>query len=147
MLKLMTKRLSIWWKFKQLDRTYQPLLDKALTFDNREALLKLEEQYWYQTACLLEERRELRKAKMMGGTKFPSHRQYTGNGSSTMTTPKPGGQFGSEREITYKHQNQHRNAAWKLVGLVVGSLVMFGVILWLVALNTSTKLISLPWMP
>jgi len=142
-LKFMTKRISIWWKFKQLDRTYQPLLDKALTFENREALLKLEEQYWYQTACLLEERRELRKAKMMGSTQLPSHHQYTGNGNSGLTTKKPHGQFGSERDITY----QHRNAAWRFVGLVVGGLVTIGVVFWLLAVNTSTKLVSLAWMP
>ena len=84
----MTKRLSIWWKFKQLDRTYQPLLDKALVFENRDALLKLEEQYWYQTACLLEERRELRKAQMMGSTHVSSHRPQTGNGNPVLAAHK-----------------------------------------------------------
>ncbi len=63
MLGLMFRKMSLWWRFKQLDRTFQPLLQKAMAFENREALLKLEEQYWYQTACLLEERRELRKAQ------------------------------------------------------------------------------------
>ncbi len=63
MLGILFGKLSLWWRFKQIDRTYQPLLKKALAFENREALLKLEEQYWYQTACLLEERRELRKAQ------------------------------------------------------------------------------------
>ena len=63
MLGLMFRKMSLWWRFKQLDRTFQPLLKKAMAFENREALLKLEEQYWYQTACLLEERRELRKAQ------------------------------------------------------------------------------------
>jgi predicted RNA binding protein with dsRBD fold (UPF0201 family) len=143
MLKFMSKRLSIWWKFKQLDRTYQPLLDKALTFENREALLKLEEQYWYQTACLLEERRELRKAQTMGSTQFPAHHQYTGNGNQNFSSQKPLGQFGSERDITYQHQN----AAWKLVGFIVGGLITGGVAFWLVAVNTSTKLISIPGIP
>jgi len=63
MLGLMFRKMSLWWRFKQLDRTFQPLLQKAMAFENREALLKLEEQYWYQTACLIEERRELRKAQ------------------------------------------------------------------------------------
>ncbi len=63
MLGIMFRKMSLWWRFKQLDRTFQPLLEKAMAFENREALLKLEEQYWYQTACLLEERRELRKAQ------------------------------------------------------------------------------------
>ncbi len=53
---VMVRRMSLWWKFKRLDRTYQPLLEKALAFGNRDTLLKLEEQYWYQTAYLLEER-------------------------------------------------------------------------------------------
>ena len=34
-----------------------------MAFGNREAVLKLEELYWYQTAILLEERRELRVAQ------------------------------------------------------------------------------------
>ncbi len=63
MLEVLFRKMSLWWRFKQLDRTYQPLLEKALAFKNPEALLKLEEQYWYQTACLLEERRKLRKAQ------------------------------------------------------------------------------------
>ena len=63
MLGIMFRKMSLWWRFKQLDRTFRPLLEKAMAFENREALLKLEEQYWYQTACLLEERRELRKAQ------------------------------------------------------------------------------------
>ncbi len=143
MLKTMTKRLSIWWRFKQLDRTYQPLLHKALSFDNREALLKLEEQYWYQTACLLEERREVRKAQMMGTTHVPSHRHQTGNGNPVFTSHKPREHFGSERDITY----QHRNAAWGLIGLILGSVVTLGFGFWLVAINPSTQLVSLTWMP
>ncbi len=63
MLEIMFRKMSLWWRFKQLDRTFQPLLEKAIAFGNREALLKLEEQYWYQTACLVEERRELRVAQ------------------------------------------------------------------------------------
>lgn len=59
MVGLLIKKLSLWWRFKQLDRTYQPLIEKAIAFENREALLKLEEQYWYQSACLIEERRNL----------------------------------------------------------------------------------------
>ena len=142
MLKIMNKRLSIWWKFKQLDRTYQPLLDKALAFENRDALLKLEEQYWYQTACLLEERRELRKAQMMGSTHVPAHRHQTGNGNPVYTAHKPRGRFGSERAITH----QHRNAAWRLIGLILGSVVTLGFVFWLIAMNPSTKLVSLTWM-
>ena len=60
---ILFKKMSLWWRFKQLDRTYQPLLEKAMAFENHEALLKLEEQYWNQTACLLEERLELRKVQ------------------------------------------------------------------------------------
>jgi len=141
-LKIMTKRLSIWWKFKQLDRTYQPLLDKALAFENRDALLKLEEQYWYQTACLLEERRELRKAQMMGSTHSPSHRHHSGNGNPVSAAQKPRGHFGSERDITY----QHRNAAWRFIGLILGSVVTLGFVFWLIVMNPSTKLVSLAWM-
>jgi len=63
MLRIVFRKMSLWWRFKQLDKTFQPLLEKAMAFENREALLKLEEQYWYNTACLLEERRELRKAQ------------------------------------------------------------------------------------
>ncbi len=63
MLGIQFRKFSLWWRFKQLDRTFQPLLEKALAFENPEALLKLEEQYWYQTACLIEERRELWKAQ------------------------------------------------------------------------------------
>jgi len=63
MLGILFRKISLWWRFKQLDRTYRPLFEKALAFKNQEALLKLEEQYWYQTACLIEERRELRKAQ------------------------------------------------------------------------------------
>lgn len=63
MLGILFRKMSLWWRLKQLDRTYQPLLEKAVAFENREALLKLEEQYWYQAACLIEERRELRKAQ------------------------------------------------------------------------------------
>jgi hypothetical protein len=63
MLGILFKKMSLWWRFKQLDRTYQPLLEKAMAFENQEALIKLEEQYWSQTACLLEERLELRKAQ------------------------------------------------------------------------------------
>ena len=60
---LLIRQVSLWWRFKQLDRTYQPLIEKAIAFENREALLKLEEQYWYQTACLIEERRNLAIAR------------------------------------------------------------------------------------
>jgi len=138
----MTKRIAIWWKFKQLDRTYQPLLDKALAFENREALLKLEEQYWYQTACLLEERRELRKAQMLGGARSPSHRDYTGNGQNgngnPTSPPKSRGRFGSERDITYRH----RNAAWRLIGLILASLATLGFMVWFFVVNTGTKLVS-----
>ena len=80
MLGLMFRKMSIWWRFKQLDRTFQPLLQKAMAFENREALLKLEEQYWYQTACLLEERRELRKAQAYR-TRDLSSRMHTSNGN------------------------------------------------------------------
>ena len=61
-IRTLLRRLSLWWRFKQLDRTYQPLIEKAIAFENREAMLKLEEQYWYQTACLIEERRNLNQA-------------------------------------------------------------------------------------
>ena len=63
MLEILFRKMSLWWRFKQLDRTYRPLFKKAMAFENTEALLKLEEQYWYQTACLIEERRELRKVQ------------------------------------------------------------------------------------
>ncbi len=142
MLKSMTKRMSIWWKFKQLDRTYQPLLEKAMAFENREALLKLEEQYWYQTACLLEERREVRKAAMMGTSSSP-RRPYTGNGNPPSSRHQPRGQFGSERDITYQHQN----AAWKLIALILTGLVASGFLLWFLAVNPSTRLVYLPWLP
>ncbi len=80
MLEIMFRKISLWWRFKQLDRTYQPLLEKALAFKNPEALLKLEEQYWYQTACLIEERRELRKAQAYR-TQHPSNRMHSSNGN------------------------------------------------------------------
>ena len=60
MLEIMFRKISLWWRFKQLNRTHLPLLEKAMAFGNREAVLKLEELYWYQTACLIEERRQLR---------------------------------------------------------------------------------------
>jgi len=142
MLKTMTKRMSIWWKFKQLDRTYQPLLEKAVAFENRDALLKLEEQYWYQTACLLEERRELRKAQMMGVTSSP-HRRHTGNGNSSYSPYQPQGRFGSERDITYQHQE----AAWKLIALILSGLTTLGFLFWILAVNPSTRLVYLPWLP
>jgi len=63
MLEIMFRKISLWWRFKQLNRTHLPLLEKAMAFGNPEAVLKLEELYWYQTAILLEERRELRKAQ------------------------------------------------------------------------------------
>lgn len=63
MLGILFRKISLWWRFKQLDRTYLPLLKKAMAFENQKALVKLEEQYWNQTACLLEERLELRKAQ------------------------------------------------------------------------------------
>ena len=63
MVGILIRRISLWWRFKQLDRTYQPLIEKAIAFENREALLKLEEQYWYQTACLIEERRYLNQER------------------------------------------------------------------------------------
>lgn len=140
MLKTMTKRMSIWWKFKQLDRTYQPLLEKAVAFENRDALLKLEEQYWYQTACLLEERRELRKAQTIGGASSP-RRPHTGNGTPGNTRPQ--GQFGSERDITYQHQS----AAGKLIGLILTGLVTLGFLVWILAVNPSTRLVYIPWLP
>lgn len=142
MLKTMTKRMSIWWKFKQLDRTYQPLLEKAVAFDNRDALLKLEEQYWYQTACLLEERRELRKAQMMGEASSP-RRPHTGNGTPVHTRPQSQGQFGSERDITYQHQK----AAGKLIALILTGLVTLGFLVWILAINPSTRLAHIPWLP
>ncbi len=80
MLGIMFRKMSLWWRFKQLDRTFQPLLEKAMAFGNREALLKLEEQYWYQTACLLEERRKLRKAQVYR-TQHPSSLMHSSNGN------------------------------------------------------------------
>jgi len=80
MLGIMFRKMSLWWRFKQLDRTFQPLLEKAIAFGNREALLKLEEQYWYQTACLVEERRELQKAQAYR-TQHPSNRMHSSNGN------------------------------------------------------------------
>jgi hypothetical protein len=136
MLKIMSKKLSIWWKFKQLDRTYQPLLEKAVAFENRDALLKLEEQYWYQTACLLEERRELRKAQMVG-TATTNRRRQPANRNPVFSGHERRGQFGSEREITYQHQT----AAWKLIALVLSGLGMVGLLFWLFAINESTRLI------
>ncbi|MEC4673787.1 MAG: hypothetical protein VST68_06330 [Nitrospirota bacterium] len=59
MVGILIRKISLWWRFKQLDRTFQPLIEKAIAFENREALLKLEEQYWYKTACLIEERRHV----------------------------------------------------------------------------------------
>ncbi len=43
MLEILFRKMSLWWEIKQHKQ--------------------LEEQYWYQTACLIEERRELRKAQ------------------------------------------------------------------------------------
>ncbi len=63
MLGIMFRKMSLWWRFKQLNRTHLHLLEKAMAFGNREAMLKLEELYGYQTAILLEERRELRKGQ------------------------------------------------------------------------------------
>ncbi len=80
MLGILFRKMSLWWRFKQLDRTYQPLLEKALAFGNREAVLKLEELYWYQTAILVEERRELRKAQAYR-TQHPSNRMHSSNGN------------------------------------------------------------------
>jgi len=57
MLGIMFRKISLWWRFKQLNRTHLPLLEKAMACGNREALRKLEEQYWYQTACLVAKRR------------------------------------------------------------------------------------------
>ena len=79
MVGLLIRRISLWWRFKQLDRTYQPLIEKALAFENREALLKLEEQYWYQSACLIEERRMLNKARFGPTVKGRSHNSPAGN--------------------------------------------------------------------
>ena len=136
MLQIMTKKISLWWKFKQLDRTYQPLLEKAVAFENRDALLKLEEQYWYQTACLLEERRELRKAQM-AGTSVTNRRTQPSSGNSVFSGPERRGQFGSEREITYQQQT----GAWKLIALVLSGVAMVSFLLWLFAVNEGTRLI------
>ncbi len=136
MLKTVTKRMSLWWKFKQLDRTYQPLLEKAVAFENREALLKLEEQYWYQTACLLEERRELRKAQMMGG-RAPSPRR-----PHTRTHHQSPGRFGSERDITYQHQN----AAAKLIALILTGVTSLSALFWILVVNPGTRLVYIPWL-
>jgi len=80
MLGIMFRKMSLWWRFKQLNRTHLPLLEKAMAFGNREALLKLEELYWYQTAILVEERRQLRKAQAYR-TQHLSNRMHSSNGN------------------------------------------------------------------
>ena len=80
MLEIMFRKISLWWRFKQLNRTHLPLLKKAMAFGNREAVLKLEELYWYQTACLLEERRELRVAQAYR-TQHPSSLMHSSKGN------------------------------------------------------------------
>ncbi|RMH06229.1 MAG: hypothetical protein D6704_07745 [Nitrospirae bacterium] len=111
MLGITIRRLSIWWRLKKLDRTYQPLLEKAIAFGNREAVLKLEEQYWYQTACLLEERRELRQAhvKKPRGTSSNGHPLRHGQSSHP--------RFGAERDLAHQHAIQQTGKAPLLIFL------------------------------
>ena len=80
MLEIMFRKISLWWRFKQLNRTHLPLLEKAMAFGNREAVLKLEELYWYQTAILLEERRELQVAQAYR-TQHPSSLMHSSKGN------------------------------------------------------------------
>ena len=98
MLHSLIQRATIWWRFKQLNRTFVPLLEKANAFNDREAVLKLEEQYWYQTACLLEEQREIRRGR--------SVRQYAPPPDEGLKTATPWNSsglphFGSERELVH----------------------------------------------
>ncbi len=62
---LMRKRASIWLRFHSLNQTYKGLLKKARDrFNrNRTLYLKIQEDYWYETACLLEERRKFLAVK------------------------------------------------------------------------------------
>ncbi len=80
MLEIMFRKISLWWRFKQLNRTHLPLLEKAMAFGNPEAVLKLEELYWYQTAILLEERCELRVAQAYR-TQHPSSLMHSSKGN------------------------------------------------------------------
>lgn len=96
MLTGLLQRISIWWRFKQLNKTFIPLIEKANAFNDRDAVLKLEEQYWYQTACLLEERRDMRLRR--------AHRKYSKVNPVTHGLPSQhlqGGLrgFASERDL------------------------------------------------
>ncbi len=98
MLHSLIQRVGIWWRFKQLNQTYVPLLEKANAFNDREAVLKLEEQYWYQTACLLEERRELRRGRTVRKYSQPPYKDpKTDNQGYSSGLPL----FGSERELVH----------------------------------------------
>ena len=98
MLHSLIQRAAIWWRFKQLNRTFVPLLEKANAFNDREAVLKLEEQYWYQTACLLEEQRETRRGRSVRQYAPPPHENLK-TAASGYSSSLP--HFGSERELVH----------------------------------------------
>ncbi|RMH06832.1 MAG: hypothetical protein D6704_06305 [Nitrospirae bacterium] len=54
------KRLRLWWRFHIINWNYQPRLVEARAKRSGKTYLELEEEYWYEIACLLEERRLLR---------------------------------------------------------------------------------------
>ena len=54
------RKLELWWKLKNLNWSYRPRLEKAKLNGQEDTFRYLEEKYWYETACLLEERRRLR---------------------------------------------------------------------------------------
>ena len=125
---VMFRRMSLWWRFKQLDRTYQPLLEKALGFGNRDTLLKLEEQYWYQTACLLEERREIRQAKILSRNQQKARATHS-NGNPHHKGMSNSPHFGSERELVYPQSTTH----WGTVILIIlVGMVLIVLTTWLV---------------
>ena len=86
----MLKRATIWWKLKQVNRIYHPLLEKAKAEGHFETYHKLEERQWYETACLLAERRKLHPSGKgnIGRQLLITHLQQTGR-LGTQVMPKP----------------------------------------------------------
>ena len=86
----MLKRATIWWKLKQVNRLYRPLLEKAKAEGHLETYHKLEKRQWYETACLLAEQHKLYPSDKgnIGRQLLIAHLQQTGRlGSNVM--PKP----------------------------------------------------------
>lgn len=120
------QHIILWGKFRSLNKRYHTLIEQAKRERDKAATRHVEENFWYETAVLLEQRRRLQSPNT---ARNPFH----SNPATPTVYPKTRITSRPKTETSYSLPEHPPSTLFMVIFSLLGSIAIGTGILWLVA--------------